>query len=473
MGKLGHMAWGATFMLVLALLPVCKTQRQKAPDDPKPSQPVGVEAIRKRGKLRLLTRNNGFSYFVLRGERMGFDYEMGLRLAKRLGVKLEIIVPPNWGDLIPMLERGEGDIVAAGINITPERQKRVVFAKPYALSHMRVVWGPGQTAIASSEDLSGKSVHVRLHSSYYRQLDKLSRIFEAASKPPIDIVIEGESLETEEILAEVNAGRVPYTLCDEYICRQNALFLPRISLGPNVSDPQPLAWAVHPEAKDLIEAINLFFAEEKTKDFQAIYERYYDSPQRARALRAQVASASRGTLSAYDDVLRLAGGKYGVDWKLLAAVAHQETQFDPKAKTWNGGRGLFGMLPSTARKLGAKSLKDPHQAALAAAEQLALMRYEFAQLPNHEDQWKLALAAYHAGPEYILDARLIAAEESLDPDEWSSIAKILPLMSKEKYARRARSGYLLGRESVAWVDAVWSKYRAYRHATGERDRTTP
>ena len=73
--------------------------------------------MRQRGTLRLITRNNGFTYFVLRGRPLGFDYELGERFAESLGVKLEVIVPPDWKDVIPMLEAGEGDIVGANLTV--------------------------------------------------------------------------------------------------------------------------------------------------------------------------------------------------------------------------------------------------------------------------------------------------------------------------------------------------------------------
>ena len=83
-------------------------------------------------------------------------------IAKHLGVKLEVNVPANWGDLIPMLRKGQGDLIGAGMGVSDERSELIAFAQPYALTHTRIVWGKGHKKIDNAEELSGKRIHVRL-----------------------------------------------------------------------------------------------------------------------------------------------------------------------------------------------------------------------------------------------------------------------------------------------------------------------
>ncbi len=438
-----------------------------------PSEPaVGLVAIRARGTLRVLTRNNGASYFVWHGRPRGFDYEMADLFAEKLGVRLEIIVPPNWGDMIPMIQDGSGDIAAAGITVTSERSKKVRFAKPYTLTHMRIVWGNGSRKVKAPEDLSGRRVHVRMNSAYYRRLETLSRLFESTGRKPIDIVIEGESLETEQILEEVAAGRLPYTLCDQHICLENRAYLPNLVVGPRVSDPQALAWALHRDAADLAAAIDQFFDDmRRDGTFQDIFARYYKKRAAPTTReKSKPAARRRGPISPFDEPFKAAGKRYGADWRLLAALAFQESRFDPKAESWTGGRGLFGLLPSTARELGIKKLKNPRQAAMGAATYLARLEAHFAGVMDVDERLRMTVAAFNCGVGHVTDARLVATQQNLDANRWGSVATALRLLSRGEHAAKARHGYVRGSEVVTYVEQVWNRYRAYRHSTGERDQ---
>lgn len=97
-----------------------------------------LEEIKRRGVLRVLTRNNSSSYFVFRGAERGFQFELAKAFAKKLGVRVQMVVPPSREDLIPALLAGEGDMIAAGMTVTEARQARVQFTRP-VLTAPRVV----------------------------------------------------------------------------------------------------------------------------------------------------------------------------------------------------------------------------------------------------------------------------------------------------------------------------------------------
>ncbi len=477
----------STALLATTLLTATGCERTLTPIDlggdgrvtaPTPAPPsaapggVGLAAIKARGALRLLTRNNGTSYFVHHGEPLGFDYELAAGIAEQLGVRLEVVVPKNWGDLIPQLLAGAGDLVAASMFITPEREQQVRFTTPYALGHMRVVWRKGRAPIDGPEALSGKTVHVRRNSGYFARLEELNRLFAATGEKLIDVVIEGESLETEQIIEEVVAGRIPYTLCDYHICLENKAYLPELVIGPRVSEPLPLALAVHPEAEDLAVAVDRHLARIKASgELAALTKRYYETPRTARgAASDKPAGKRRGQLSAHDAWFKAAQRQLGIDWRLLAAIAYQESRFDAKAGSWNRGKGLFAMQPAKARELGfATDLSDPNAATAAAATYLVRLQSQFAGVMNEEARLRLTLAAFNCGAGHVSDARLLAAQRQLDPDRWESVAEGLRLLSRAEHAATAAHGYVRGSEVVGWVNEVWDRFRAYRHATGDRD----
>jgi hypothetical protein len=93
----------------------------------------------------------------------------------------------------------------------------------------------------------------------------------------------------------------------------------------------------------------------------------------------------------YAALFASAGAKYGVDAGLLAAVARQESNFNPRAVSPAGARGLMQLMPATARSLGVTDSFDPAQAVDGAAKLVKGLLQEFGRTD-------LALAAYNAGP---------------------------------------------------------------------------
>src|SRR5436305_15002139 len=89
-----------------------------------PDHPRTLEEIRRSGYIRILTRNNDTSFFIYRGHRMGFDYELGKQLAQRLGIRVDMVVTDRWNDMVPLLVKGEGDVIAAAVTVTEERRNQ-------------------------------------------------------------------------------------------------------------------------------------------------------------------------------------------------------------------------------------------------------------------------------------------------------------------------------------------------------------
>ena len=85
-----------------------------------------------QGTLRMMTEGmlEPFNYVSEDGALMGFDVELGMRLAYALGLNIEIQTV-NFDALIPSLEAGKCDIIISEINATPERMEGVLFSEPY------------------------------------------------------------------------------------------------------------------------------------------------------------------------------------------------------------------------------------------------------------------------------------------------------------------------------------------------------
>ena len=167
--------------------------------------------------------------------------------------------------------------------------------------------------------------------------------------------------------------------------------------------------------------------------------------------------------------MRKYADKYGFDWRLIAAQMYQESRFDPKAKSFAGAQGLLQVMPRTARFMGFKEIKKPEDGIHAGVKYLDWVRNRFEPtLPFDERMW-FTLAAYNAGHGHVEDARRLARQKGWDGDRWFDNAeKAMLLLSKEKYAAKARYGYVRGIEPVSYVRNIRQRYRAYVEIAGDK-----
>ena len=155
--------------------------------------------------------------------------------------------------------------------------------------------------------------------------------------------------------------------------------------------------------------------------------------------------------------------EYGFDWRLLVAQMYQESRFNPKAKSWVGARGLMQVMPRTAKELGFKNLQDPDTGIHAGVKYLKWVRERFEPELDVRDRMWFTLAAYNAGQGHVKDARRLARRKGWNPNRWfDNVEKAMLLLSKRKYARRARHGYVRGREPVNYVRDIRNRFIAYQ-----------
>lgn len=414
-------------------------------------------AIRNRKVLRVLTRNNAVSYFLYRGQQMGFEFELAREFARKIGCRLQIVVPPKGDQLIPWLLEGRGDLIAAAMTVTDERSRQVRFGRTYNRVSEILVVHENEDGIEGIEDLRGRTVAVRVSSSYFQTLLALQQ------KVGFEIELAPEDLETEELIRLVGEGVYEATVADSNILDIELAYRDEVKAAFAFGKPREIAWAVRPEDEKLLEAIDAFVDEEyRGAFFNVLTDKYFIN--RGRIARVmQYRSDSQGRISPYDDLFRKHAREVEIDWRLLAAVAYQESRFQSDAESWTGALGLMQVMPITAEELGVLGdLEDPETAIAAGANYLRWLIDRFDPYLEFEERMRFALAAYNAGLGHVLDGRRLARESGLDPDIWyGNVEKALPLLSKSRYASSARYGYCRCSEPVRYVRRVNDHYLAY------------
>jgi len=383
---------------------------------------------------------------------LGFEYEVAKEFAKSLGVRLEIVIPPSREALLEYLATGKGDLIAAGMTRTPEREKSFAFSAPYQFVSELLIVPAKDTTTHGLSDLKGKTVSVRKSSSYYETLSN----FKDNLGFKIDLL--PEDLETEEI-----TGKIPATVADSNIVQLELTYNNKIRSAGPLGDVVEIGWVMRKGQRDLKTAIDAFITKlYKATFYNLMVSKYFKDAKRTRTdqkLRAD----KGGRLSPYDDLVKKHSRTYEFDWRLITSQMYQESGFDPKVKSWVGAKGLMQVMPRTAQELKIDDVENPDKGILAGAKLMARYSNYFNSADiSAKDRIRFTLASYNCGPGHVSDARELAKEMGLDPNKWfGNVEKSMLMLSKRDIAKKVRYGYCRCEEPVNYVSQIQNRYDHY------------
>jgi len=430
-----------------------------------------LDGMVKRRFIRVLTVQNPVLYFVDKGREVGITYE-GLKafekeLNQKLGNKvltLHVIpVPVPRDELLPRLTKGEGDIAAAQLTITPARKKLVDFSDPFARGVTEVlVTGPGAPAVASLDDLSGQEVYLRPSSSYAEHVNILNARFAKEGKPPLKVIAAPEVLEDGDILEMVSAGLVPATVVDSFMADLYVKVFPSLVKHADIkSPPGDIAWAFRKDSPKLAAAVNAFVAKnrEGSLTFNVLVRKYLKTTKWVKNARSGEDSERFRSMVAF---FRKYGQQYSVDALLMAAQGYQESGLDQSKRSRVGAIGVMQVMPATARDkaVGIPNIEKLESNIHAGIKYNRWVIDNFYQDPaiSRLDKGLFAFASYNAGPSRVSRLRKEAAAAGLDPNKWFNNVELIA-------AKR------IGRETVTYVSNIYKYYLTYQlMVQGEKDR---
>ncbi len=466
----------AAVMLVAVLFLVsCGTGGEKSSGREALSQPRDWKEIKEEGVLRAITNYSGTSYFLYKGKPMGFEYELLERLADYLDVRLEIVLAENIDSIIPMLERGEGDIIAFGLTITEDRKKRIAFTDYLYLTKQVLVqrkpdnWRKlkrhqiDAALIQDPVELIDDTVAVRLTTSYYERLLNLQK--EIGGIIYID-TMQGD-LSAEKLIQSVVDGEIKYTIVDDNIAAINAAYHPILDVSTPVSFSQRIAWGVRPSSSNLRDTLNGWIAQaRKDVDYRVIYNKYFKNKRAFRSrVKSEFYSLNEQRISPYDELIKENAERIGWDWRLLAAQIYQESQFDPEATSWAGAAGLLQLMKGTASDLDVENRLDPEENLRGGADYMSQLYHNFDEVTDSIQRVKFALASFNCGYYHVLDAQRLAEKRDLDPKIWDEnvAAMILELSFPRNYNDEVvKYGYVKGVEPFTYVEEIMERYKHYK-----------
>ena len=410
-------------------------------------KPVSLlEKIKKRDKITILTTNLPTTYYYDRDNNLsGPEYDMTQAFAKSLQVDVEYKVYESTKAVLEALRHNEGDVAAAGLTVTDNRRKEFDFGAVYQTTNEYLVCHRKHKRIKNKEGLKGLEIIVAADSSY---IDSLK------TYPDISWTIDDEK-NTEDLLDQVASKKVECTISDSTLYSIERRYHTEIQSKYTLAKESELAWMVNKHNDDLTEAIKVWF-DKYRDDYDLAYtqEKYYGFVEIFDYVDThKFLNRVQSRLPKYKEFFIDAAVKNDIEPSLLAAQSYQESHWNRKAKSPTGVRGIMMLTQPVAKSMGVTNRLHAKQNIYAGAKFQAKMKKMVADVEEPDRSW-LALAAYNVGRGHFRDAQSLARKLKKDPDRWSEMKDILPLLSQKKYYKDLRYGYARGNEPVRYVTRI-------------------
>ena len=458
----------------MSLLSGCSDSSAKdnKPTDVPPAV-TDYQRILESGKLVVLLENSTNSYFIYRGQKMGYEYEILQEFAKDLGVELEVKTVANMDNIFDLLDNREGDVVGCNLTVTLDRQKQIDFSIPFIQSPQVIIQRKaegGKESESKSEfitepyQLAQKEVHVWENSSYYQRIQYLQN--EIGDTIYVDAV--NGLIGAEELIERVSQGIIDYTVVEEDVARINARFYNNIDFSTQISVKQNIAFGLRKESTLLKAKLDKWLASFlKSKKHQYIYRKYFEIGVTGHKEEEPVLKLKKGQISPYDELFKAVAKNSEVSWHLLAAIAHHESRFNPNAEGFGGAYGMMQFMPNTGPKYGVYPDSPANVQIAGGMKKLNADLKYWHFIPDINQRIKFALASYNAGRGHVVDAHNLSKKHGLNANVWDgNVEKMMTNLSKQEYYRDevVKSGSIRGTMTVKYVQSVFQKFQEWSDA---------
>ena len=411
--------------------------------------PRDLEGIRERGTLRVLTVNGPSSYFVYKGEVVGFDYELLELFADEQDVLTQMIVVPSVDELVPWLRDGRGDLIGSGV-VPPALNDTagVSFTRAYHDVHP-VVLARAELGLTQIERLDGLTVVVARNNPF------LPYVQEQREPRGFDLQVTPDAESPSQMLDRLESGEADLTVIESHLVAGEMAYRDStdIAIVAELDTVPGRSWSVRQDQPELLAALDDFIGRQRGSLTYNVLRRKYFQPDTRIVEPPDL--RSDGSLSPFDELVQTHAAAGDFDWRVLTAQMFVESRFDPRARSNAGAYGLLQMMPAAARQVGVTDLDDPEEQIRGG---VAYMSWLFDRFPDDlelADRRAFTLAAYNAGFGHVTDARHVAEAMGLDPDKWyDNVEVAMRLLSDPDVYRNTTHGYVRGQEPVRYVRRI-------------------
>ncbi len=428
-----------------------------------------LDAMVKSHTIRALVILNPLGFFYDKGLPRGAMYEALEEFQKFANQKLNTgklpvkvtFLPVRIDQIEAALTEGMGDIIAYGIVVTPDREKRVAFSTPVQTDVTQIiVTGSDFGTVSTLADMGGKEVYVNPLSTYYANLQKANEDLKKAGKTQIVIKAADKNLMDDDLVQMVNAGLIPATVTTNLRAKLWSQVLKHIQPHPEmvIASGTQLAWAMRKNNPQLKQLVDEFVQSHAvgTSFGNTLLRRYLQNTKWVKD------STSPEEIKKFETMVALFqkyAGEYDFDYLMLAAQGYQESLLDQSKRNRSGAVGILQVMPkyAAANPINVSNVRTADGNIHAGVKMLRNIADTYFNDPKIDSLNKtlFVFASYNAGPNRIARLRTEARDMGLDPNVWFGNVELAAAKD-------------IGQETVTYVSNVYKYYVAYKLAVEER-----
>lgn len=413
-------------------------------------RPSLLQLVQRAGVLKVAVINSPTVCYRGPFGPAGYECDLLAGLARDLGVRLDYRFERNADAVIAAVRGGYARIGAAGLNVLGQSRPGIRFTPPFLQVVQELVYRRGTAVPSGLDDLQDALVVVA-------GSEAASRLRTLTAAHPNLTFRTVDNASPEDLLYDVSTGKIDYTVTSSDLLAINQRYYPQLESAFAVSAPERVGWALRSGPDDsLARAATKYLNSVSAQEMRHLRETYLEDNLDYLGV-TRLARDIQRKLPRYRERFEQAGRKYGVDWRLLAAIGYQESHWNPGAISPTGVRGLMMLTTDTASLLDVSDRTNPTQSIDGAARYFASLLRALATVPQPDRNW-LALAAYNMGMGHLQDAQALVRDHGGNPDRWADISQVLPLLTRPRIYRHLHSGYARGREALIYVTNIRSYY---------------
>ncbi len=405
-------------------------------------------------------------YFTLNGETFGYQYELLRAYAESEGTELKIVSENTPASYQRLLAEGKLDMATTlrehitgedNIVIPVYNTSYVILTGRKTARNLTTVPDDPAALLAGKKVLISHGFSASL--SYNRLLDSLDRAETYLS-----------SRNCFELLEALSTGKYDFLICEKSVAHLGCALLRNIREVYEFEEEIPVCVLFSRRNAERAGRFRNWLREYgKTEAYALLNTHYFEKGIASEIISRGIRNKKRGAISVYDDVFKRICERENIDWRLVSAIAYNESKFNPYIVSPQGARGLMQIMPSVARQFGmpADSVMEPENNVLLAIRLIRKLdrMMKFSPATGERDRMSIILACYNGGVGHVVDARNLAIKYGENPDSWETVARYLRLKAEEdRYAQDevVTSGRFYGPdETLAFVSNVMSKYDSY------------
>jgi membrane-bound lytic murein transglycosylase MltF len=424
-----------------------------------------LDGMVKRRTIRALLILNPIGFFYDKGQPRGVMYEALEEFQKFANQKLRTgtlevkvtFVPMRLDQIEAALTEGVGDIIAFGIVVTPDREKRVAFSTPIQTDVTQIiVTGSSFGTVSTIADLGGKEVYVNPLTTYYDNMQKANESLQKAGKTPIVIKAADKNLMDDDLVQMVNAGLIPATVTTKQRADLWSQVLDHIQPHPElvIASEGQLAWVMRKNNPQLKQLVDEFVESHSvgTSFGNTLLRRYL---QNTKWVKNSTSAKEMKKFQANLELFQKYAGEYSFDYLMIAAQGYQESRLDQSKKNPSGAVGIMQVIPknAAASPINIPNVETVDRNIHAGVKMLRNIADTYFNDPKIDPVNKtlFVFASYNAGPNRIARLRKEATGMGLDPNVWFGNVELVAAKD-------------IGRETVTYVSNIYKYYVAYKLA---------